>query len=64
MLAYGTAGVAFDDSEAGFVGGGGLEFKVADQTSLGAEVLHYETDDSFTVVRGRLTFHFGGGSGF
>lgn len=59
-LLYGTAGVAFDDSDAGVVAGGGLEYKISDMTSAGVEALYYDIDDDFTVIRGRLTWHFGG----
>lgn len=57
---YGTAGVAITDDDEGVVAGGGLEYRVADRTSIGVEALHYALDDDFTVVRGRLTWHFGG----
>lgn len=59
-LLYGTAGVAIDDDDEGLVAGGGLEYKVADDTSIGVEALNYDLDDNFTVLRGRLTWHFGG----
>ncbi|MGE0611744.1 MAG: outer membrane protein [Hyphomicrobiales bacterium] len=68
------AGAVFTDSqsEVGFAGGGGLEFKLADNISAGVEALYYAFDDDnqvnafaqddldFTVVRARLTYHFGG----
>lgn len=60
-LVYGTAGIAIDEHDEGLVAGGGLEYKVADQTSIGVEALNYDLDDNFTVLRGRLTWHFGGG---
>lgn len=59
-LLYGTVGVAIDDDDEGLVAGGGLEYKVADSTSIGVEALNYDLDENFTVVRGRLTWHFGG----
>lgn len=59
-LAYGTAGVAIDDNDEGLVAGGGIEYKLAENTSLGMEALNYDLDDNFTVLRGRLTWHFGG----
>jgi outer membrane immunogenic protein len=57
---YGTAGVAVTDNDEGVVAGGGLEYKIAERTSIGVEALHYALDDDFTVIRGRLTWHFGG----
>ncbi len=60
-LLFGTVGLAIDDNDEGVVAGGGLEFKVADNTSIGVEALYYDLDDSFTVIRGRLNWHFGGG---
>lgn len=60
-LAYGTLGLAIDDDDEGLVAGGGIEYKVANNTSIGVEALNYDLDDNFTVVRGRLTWHFGGG---
>ena len=60
-LFFGTAGLAIDENDEGLVAGGGLEYKVADNTSLGVEALYYDLDDSFTVIRGRLNWHFGGG---
>ncbi len=60
LLLYGTAGLAIDDNDEGLVAGGGLEYKVAGNASIGAEALYYDLDDSFTVIRGRLTWHFGG----
>ena len=59
-LMYGTVGVAIDDNDEGVVAGGGLEYKIAERTSIGVEALHYALDDDFTVIRGRLTWHFGG----
>ena len=59
-LFYGTAGVAIDDNDEGVVAGGGVEYKVADNVSIGTEALYYDLDDSFTVIRGRLSWHFGG----
>ncbi len=61
-LMYGTAGIAIDDNDEGVVAGGGLEYKIADHASIGVEALHYALDDDFTVLRGRLTWHFGGQS--
>lgn len=59
-LLYGTVGLAIDDDDEGLVAGGGLEYKVADMTSIGVEALNYDLDENFTVIRGRLTWHFGG----
>ncbi|MEC9369259.1 MAG: outer membrane beta-barrel protein [Pseudomonadota bacterium] len=67
-------GATFNDSssEVGFAGGGGVELKLTDNVSAGVEGLYYAFDDDnrvgafarddldFTVVRARLTYHFGG----
>jgi len=60
-LIYGTVGLAIDDNDEGLVAGGGIEYKVAQNTSIGVEALNYDLEDNFTVIRGRLTWHFGGG---
>lgn len=62
-LFYGTGGLAIDDSDTGYVVGGGIDYKVASQMSIGVDALYYDIDDDFTVVRGRLNWHFGGGGG-
>ncbi len=79
-LLYATAGAAFigfeddglfgDDSDTGWVVGGGVEYKLRDNWSLGAEGLYYsfEGDDGFEdanfwAARARLTYHFGGYGG-
>jgi len=59
-LAYGTAGLAVGADAAGVVAGGGIEYKVSDNTSIGAEALYYDLDENFTIIRGRLSWHFGG----
>ncbi len=65
FLVYGTGGAAFRDSDVGWVAGGGGEYALTDNVSLGVEFLHYDfgTDDS-DVVRGRvnvkLNSFFGG----
>ncbi len=59
-LLYGTVGVAIGDNDEGLVAGGGLEYRVASNTSIGAEALYYDLDDDFTLIRGRVTWHFGG----
>ena len=59
-LVYGTAGLAIGDDDTGLAAGGGIEYKVADSASIGAEALYYDLDDNFTVIRARLTWHFGG----
>lgn len=70
------AGVPFsgDASETGWVAGGGAEYKLTNNWNLGVEALHYSFDDDgpinsitsddldFTVIRGRLTYQFGGPS--
>lgn len=64
--------VSSSDSETGWVIGGGAEYKLTNNLNLGVEALHYTFDDDnpigafrsddldFTVVRGRLTYQFGG----
>lgn len=78
-LFYATGGVAFldwdddaytDSTSTGWVAGLGVEHKLTQNLSIGAEGLYYsfsETDldgDDFDrnlwAVRGRLTYHFGG----
>jgi len=59
-LLYGTAGIAISDDDEGLVAGGGVEYKVANNTSIGAEALYYDLDEDFTLLRGRVTWHFGG----
>lgn len=68
------AGVPFsgNETETGFVIGGGAEYKLTNNINLGVEALHYTFDEDdpvnafssdnldFTVVRGRLTYQFGG----
>jgi outer membrane immunogenic protein len=59
-----------DDVQVGWVAGGGAEFLLTDNVSLGAEYLHYEFDDTFDdedleidssvdVIRGRVNVKFG-----
>lgn len=81
-LFYATGGVAFiglddvgiggDDSQTGFVVGGGIEHKLRQNVSVGLEGLYYNFDDDndrfgrdedqdFWSVRARLTYHLGGG---
>lgn len=88
-LFYVTGGVAFaefskddfgvdfdDDTETGWVVGGGAEFKLAGNWSLGLEGLYYDFDDvdqdgagyrnyeddnSIWVARARLSYHFNQG---
>lgn len=82
FMIYGTGGVAFtefdhdglgtsDDIQVGWVAGGGGEFLVTDNVTLGVEYLHYEFDDTFDtlagtevnsdvdVIRGRVNVKFG-----
>lgn len=59
-LVYGTVGLAVDDDSEGLVAGGGLEYKVAGNVSIGAEALYYDLDDDFTFIRGRVSWRFGG----
>jgi len=78
-LAYVTGGAAFigfddelssgDDSDTGYVVGGGLEHKLRENLSIGAEALYYgfenddngDEDNNFWTARARLTYHFNGG---
>ena len=77
-LVYATGGAAFigfddnvsgSDSDTGWVGGLGIEHKLRENVSIGAEALYYgfENDDSgsddnnFWAARARLTYHFNGG---
>jgi outer membrane immunogenic protein len=75
MLAYVTGGAAFiefddiDDTDTGYVVGGGLEYKLRDNWSVGAEGLYYGFDNpnpaddedlEFWTARARLTYHLGG----
>jgi outer membrane immunogenic protein len=77
VLFYGTGGVAFagfndrifkDDTETGYVVGGGIEGKVSQNMSLGLESLYHDFEDvgikgggdadvDFWSVRARATFH-------
>ena len=82
FMVYGTGGAAFtefdhdglgtsDDTQVGWVAGGGGEFLVTDNVTLGVEYLHYEFDDTFDtlagaevnsdvdVIRGRVNVKFG-----
>ena len=84
FMIYGTGGAAFtefdtdglgtsDDIQVGWVAGGGAEFLLTDNVTLGAEYLHYEFDDTFEnraagigqvdsdvdVIRGRVNVKFG-----
>lgn len=68
------AGVPFsgNESQTGWVAGGGAEYKLTNNLNLGVDALHYSFDEDdpigalssdeldFTVVRGRLTYQFGG----
>ncbi len=75
-LAYATGGAAFigfdEDSDTGFVVGGGLEHKLRENVSFGVEGLYYnvssdgenifdgkfDIDRDFWAVRARATYHF------
>jgi outer membrane immunogenic protein len=80
-LIYATGGVAFlnsddmapfDDTVTGWVAGGGIDYKIRSNVSVGLEGLYYAFDDDadfegdhvsydrdFWSVRARLTYHFG-----
>ena len=60
VLVYATGGAAFDDfSDAGWVFGGGAEFALTNNVSVGAEYLHYDFDgDDVGVIRGRVNVKF------
>jgi outer membrane immunogenic protein len=65
LLLYGTGGAGFtfedSDEEVGWAAGGGAEFMVTDNVTLGAEYLHYDFDDgddTVDVVRGRVNVKF------
>jgi outer membrane immunogenic protein len=62
FLAYGTGGVALQDfDDVGWVAGGGLEYALWDNWTVGVEYLHYDFDgDSSDVIRGRVNFLFSG----
>jgi outer membrane immunogenic protein len=62
FLVYGTGGAGFADfDEVGWVAGGGAEFLLTNNISIGAEFLHYDFGgDDANVARGRLNFKFGG----
>jgi outer membrane immunogenic protein len=77
-MAYATGGAAFigaveddvtdDETQTGYVVGGGLEHKLRQNVSIGAETLYYSFEDenaggedlNFWVARARLTYHFNG----
>jgi outer membrane immunogenic protein len=60
FLAYGTGGAAFQDfNDVGWVAGGGGEYALTDNISLGVEYLHYDFGgDESDVVRGRVNVKF------
>jgi outer membrane immunogenic protein len=61
FLAYGTGGAAFGD-DIGWVAGGGGEYAITDNFSVGVEYLHYDFgSDTSDVVRGRVNYKFSGG---
>ena len=74
-LLYATGGAAFigldedlsdDETDTGYVVGGGLERKLGDNVSFGVEGLYYsfegedgDDDANFWAARARLTYHLG-----
>jgi outer membrane immunogenic protein len=65
FLPYVTGGVATADfDDIGWVAGGGADFGLTQNVSIGAEYLHYDLDDGDAdVVRARLNVKFGGFGG-
>lgn len=65
MMIYGTGGVALQDfNDVGWTAGGGVEYALTDNVSAGVEYLHYDFDnDDSDVVRGRISYKFGGLAG-
>lgn len=60
VLAYVTGGAAFE-GDVGWVAGGGLQYAVTDNWSVGVEYLHYDFDnDDADVIRGRVDYKFSG----
>jgi outer membrane immunogenic protein len=61
FLVYGTGGVALQDFEdVGWVAGGGGEYAITDNVTVGVEYLHYDFDgDDADVIRGRVNLLFG-----
>lgn len=58
LLAYGTAGVGFDDDDTGFAYGLGLEGQVTDRVTARIEYLGYDDIDA-DVIRAGLNFKLG-----
>jgi len=60
FLVYGTGGAAFQDfNDVGWVAGGGGEYALTDNVSVGVEYLHYDFGgDESDVVRGRVNVKF------
>ena len=62
---YATGGAALQESDLGWVVGGGLDYSFTDNWTAGAEYLYYEFDDggAADVFRGRVNYLFGGLAG-
>jgi outer membrane immunogenic protein len=63
FLAYGAGGLGVEELKTlvGWVAGGGAEFALTDNWSVGVEYLHYDfADDESEVIRGRVNYRFGG----
>ncbi len=62
FLAYATGGAAFRDfDDVGWIAGGGVEYAVANNWTVGVEYLHYDFDgDDADVIRGRVSYLFSG----
>jgi len=65
FLAYATGGAAFQDfDDVGWVAGGGVEYAIWNNWTIGVEYLHYDFDtDDADVIRGRVNYLFGGLAG-
>ena len=58
LLAYGTAGVGFDDTDTGFAYGLGLEGQVTERMTARIEYLGYDEIDA-DIIRAGLNFKLG-----
>jgi outer membrane immunogenic protein len=65
FLAYATGGAAFQDfNDVGWVAGGGVEYALWNNWTIGVEYLHYDFGaDDADVIRGRVNYLFSGLAG-